>query len=400
MMKRSDPRATQPRQKANLLSTYLVSDEEDDDASNDLLSAQDPLNGAIHERIEVLAPTPAILTSAFSTIPRSSTFDTNGCDYSSAAINASSAIEHRKSLPTSANVWCDDTIDSTTPRRSQYRVTFEIIKAKTVTALENGSERRKYVNYTVLIKRVPGLETKPAVIERRYSDFLSFYLSIKKRHPLLLKDVAFPKKILIGNFSAEVIAERSMAFQNFLAYSLSVPEIRSSKEFAAFLYYPELQEAKRCLQQIHLEEAANLFENVYFILDKLAVHSGKPSTQLVHTLCCLTGCLNALDNTVEAKKMAIRTFEILFENDGVISLPNNRPNSAVFEVTNLYESSELVLPLILLSLRLRWFTGQQKIVLENKLEEMCRQRSLPRNFESQPTLLEMILKKNFSPILS
>lgn len=401
-MKRSDPlisQARQPRQKANILSTYLVSDEEDDvdDTSEDLFSDQDvPLNGAINERIEVLAATP------ISTIPRSSTFDSIGCEYSSTTINASSTLEHRKSLPSRSSVWCDNTIESSTPRRSQYKVACEIIKARTVTP-QNGTGRHhsKYVSYTILIKRSPGLETQPALINRRYSDFLSFYKSIRQRYPLLLKDFSFPRKNFIGNFSAQVIAERSLAFQEFLAYCLSVTEIRSSKEFSAFLYYPELQEAKRCLLNIQLEEAASLFENVYFILEKLTVLSGKPSTQIVHTLCCLTATLNAVDNTVEAKKMSLRTFEILFENDGVISLPNTQPNnSAVYEVTNLYESSELVLPLIILSLRLRWFTGQQKLLLEQKLEEMCRKRSLPRNFESHPTLLELILKPNFSPILN
>ncbi|KAH9409753.1 Phosphatidylinositol binding [Tyrophagus putrescentiae] len=397
-MKRSDAlvssTARQPRQKANILSTYLVSDEEDDGDDtcydDNLFSGQNaPLNSTINERIEVLGATP------ISTLPRSSTFDFSGCDYSSTAINASSStVEHRKSLPSSSSVWCDNTIESSTPRRSQYRISFEIIRAKTVTP-QNGAG--KYVSYTILIKRSPGLETQPALINRRYSDFLSFYKAIRQRHPLLLKDFSFPRKNFIGNFSAQVIAERSLAFQEFLAYCLSVPEIRSSKEFFAFLYYPELQEAKRCLLNIQLEEAASLFENVHFILEKLTVLSGKPSTQIVHTLCCLTATLNAVDNTVEAKKMALRTFEILFANDGVISLPNN---SAVYEVTNLYESSELVLPLIILSLRLRWFTGQQKLLLEQKLEEMCRKRSLPRNFESHPTLLELILKPNFSPILN
>ncbi|OTF73553.1 sorting nexin-20-like protein [Euroglyphus maynei] len=98
----------------------------------------------------------------------------------------------------------------------------------------------KFVNYTILMKRVPGLETEPAIIERRYSEFRNFYNAIKRKYPLLLKDVIFPKKIFI-----EVIAERSMAFQKFLTYCLSLSEIRSSKEFAQFLYHPELKEKKR-----------------------------------------------------------------------------------------------------------------------------------------------------------
>ena len=373
------------RQKANLLSTYLVSDEEDDEP-----------NESLHERIQVLTSSSSIVPPIRSSSSQMSTLNSIGCESNNSSFDASN---HNR-IP--SNLWSDDTIDSSTPRRSQYRITFEIIKAKTITAIENGigrRERRKYVSYTVLIKRVPGLETKPAVIERRYSDFLNFYNEIRKRYSSLMKDVIFPKKILIGNFSLDLIQRRSLEFKNFLAYSLSVPEIRSSREFASFLYFPELKAAKVCLQSIYLEEAGNILENVYFIQDKLAIHSGLTSGQLVHTLCCLIGCYNAVDNTAEAKRLAERTFEILFNNSVVCIPNNNRQDSSVYEVTNLFETSELILPLIMLSLRLRWFSGQQKISLENKLEELCRQRSLPRNFDSQPTLLEMILKKDFSLIL-
>lgn len=394
--------STQPttnQSKVNLLSTYLVSDEEDCEDSSSRIAPGATLPD--EERIEVL-------TAATST----KQCDSTECDSRTTTV----VVEPTRSkyLKKPINVWSDDTIGSSSPQRSQYRITFEIIKARTVTTFDAATggtitrfgERRRYVNYTILIKRVPGLETKPAIIERRYSEFLNFYNSIKRKYPGLLKDIIFPKKILIGNFSPEVIAERSLAFQKFLTYCLSVSEIRFSREFATFLYVPELKETKKCLTAIHLEEAACILENVYFIQDKLAVHSGKPSAQLIHTMCCLIGCLNAVDNTSEARMLADRTFEILFENSIILNPATTtttrrggRNNESVYEVNNLYESSELVLPLILLSLRLQWFSGQRKIALENKLEELCRKRSLPRNFNSQPTLLEIILRRDFSPII-
>ena len=60
-------------------------------------------------------------------------------------------------------------------------------------------------------------DPRPAVIERRYNDFSFVYECILKNfHPSVLGDFLFPKKVLIGNFKAEVITERTEAFHKFL----------------------------------------------------------------------------------------------------------------------------------------------------------------------------------------
>ncbi|XP_027198565.2 sorting nexin 21 [Dermatophagoides pteronyssinus] len=387
-MNQSDTRI---RSKSTLLSSYLASD--DDDEENNL-EIYDQTNNNNSERLEILAPIPLNNHNTIENGHHNHSIDTS-CSSSSAINSSYNQINDESYL----NIWNDNLIESTTPRKAQYRVIFEIIKARTIT---NNETRQKFVNYTILMKRIPGLETEPAIIERRYSEFRNFYNAIRRKYPLLLKDVIFPKKIFIGNFSAEVIAERSLSFQKFLTYCLSLTEIRSSKEFAQFLYYPELREAKNCLKFIRLEEAASILENVYYIQDKLSSHSGRPDRQLIHTLCCLIGCLNAVDNTTDAKKLARKTFEMLFENPVVLMPSQNGTNdntNTIFEVDNLYESSQLIVPLILLSLRHEWFSGQQKFALEKKLEELCRKRSLPRNFDSHPKLLEILLRKDFSLLL-
>ena len=54
-----------------------------------------------------------------------------------------------------------------------------------------------------------GHDPRPAVIERRYNDFCFIYECILKSfHPSILGEFLFPKKVLIGNFKAEVISER------------------------------------------------------------------------------------------------------------------------------------------------------------------------------------------------
>lgn len=55
-----------------------------------------------------------------------------------------------------------------------------------------------------------GHDARPAVIERRYNDFCFIYECILKSfHPSILGDFMFPKKVLLGNFKAEVISEVS-----------------------------------------------------------------------------------------------------------------------------------------------------------------------------------------------
>lgn len=274
----------------------------------------------------------------------------------------------------SVHIFSDDTIGSPTPKRSQYRVTFEIISAKTVQKSSIGSNRKKYVSYAILVKRVPGLETRPAVIDRRYSDFLHLYQSLRKRFPRLLTDFPFPKKTLVGNFTPEVITERSVSFQHLLTYCLSIRELRTTQEFGEFLFHPELKEAQKKLKALEFEDVSNILENVFFIQEKLFLHSEEPTDQLLQTLCVLIGCLNAVDNTSEAQKFAEKALELISN-------------------FSQYDNNKMVVPLIVLSLRLRWVRGPQKIELEQRLMEL-KQRGV--NIERQPTLLELILRKDFS----
>ncbi|XP_054712781.1 sorting nexin-21-like [Uloborus diversus] len=246
------------------------------------------------------------------------------------------------------------------PRKSSQRVIFEIVSAKTVT-----EAKKKYVSYTVLIKRAPGLETQPGVLERRYSDFLNLFQIFKKRYPTLLGDFPFPKKALLGNFTADVITERSVAFQHFLAFSYSVRELRQSLELAEFLYNREIQEAHSMMKLGQFEDSSVLLENVYFVQEKI-LDQGHFS--IYYTLCVLIACLNAVDNVTEAQKYA----EI------ALSFAAN------------HERTELTVPLLVLAVRLWWAVGKDKKMLETRLQEM---KYAGVNIDKQPTLLELVLHR-------
>ncbi|XP_076331918.1 sorting nexin 21 [Tachypleus tridentatus] len=263
------------------------------------------------------------------------------------------------------NPLLSDTCSS--PKKGSQRVTFEIVSAKTVL-----QGRRKHVSYTIIIKRIPGLERQPGVLERRYSDFLLLFQALRTRYPALLTEFPFPKKALVGNFTAEVIAERSVAFHHLLTYAFSVKELRQTPELADFLYNRELREAHKLMKTGHFEDASVILENIFFVQEKLL---GESSWPVFSTLCFLVACLNAVDNITEAQKYA----EI-----------------AICHM-ELYKNSEMSVPLLILSVRLWWAVGKDKRDLEEKLQEI-KQGGL--SIDKLPTLLEFVLKQdNLQPML-
>lgn len=250
--------------------------------------------------------------------------------------------------------------ETPSPRRISHRVTFEIVSAKTVT-----DAKKKYVSYTILVKRVPGLETQPGILERRYTDFLSLFQTLKKRYPSLLNDFPFPKKTILGNFTADVITERSVAFQHLLAYAFSVRELRQSSELAEFLYNREIQEAHSMMKMGQFEDSSVILENIYFVQEKI-LDAGHYLTY--YTLCVLVACLNAVDNVAEAQKYA----------------------EVALEYVSQHENSELTVPLLVLAVRLWWTVGKDKKCLERRLQEI---KAAGINVDKQPTLLELVLHR-------
>jgi len=82
-----------------------------------------------------------------------------------------------------------------------------------------------------MIRRASGQDPNPAVIERRYSDFVYVYESIlRHHHPSILGDFIFPKKVLIGNFKAEVITDRTEAFHK-VRHELNTGGTRNKEQF-------------------------------------------------------------------------------------------------------------------------------------------------------------------------
>lgn len=248
-------------------------------------------------------------------------------------------------------------------RPSGTRIVFEVVSARTVNNI-----RKKYVAYTLLVKRSPGLDRFPAIIERRYSDFLELFLNLKKHYPPELQSVNyFPKKTVLGNFKPEVITSRSRAFEQFLYHIYDVDKTRLSEELAEFFYNREVRDAHGCMRCGKFEDAIPLLENAYFLQEKVL---GDSHLTTLSTLCEVIATHNAIDNMSEAHKFA---------------------EVALCQfVAGHQEKCELYPPLLQLSVRLCWALGKDKRDLEQRLQSLSQSGT---RVEKLPTLLDVVMKK-------
>ncbi|XP_030913928.1 sorting nexin-21, partial [Geospiza fortis] len=96
-----------------------------------------------------------------------------------------------------------------------------------------------------------------------------------------MASVAFPRKRLRRNFTAETIAKRSRAFEQFLSHLHSIDEIRRSPEFLEFFFLPDLQAAQRLTCTGMYREALATWANAYRLPDRLGGGSSRRALQLL-----------------------------------------------------------------------------------------------------------------------
>ena len=237
--------------------------------------------------------------------------------------------------------------------------------------------------YTIMMKRV-GHEPRPAVIERRYSDFCFIYECILRSfHPSVLGDFMFPKKVLIGNFKAEVISERTDAFHKFLNLIANCDNLLYSDYFYSFLSSEEHNEAVSHLKLARYAEATPLLESIFYVREKLL------SIASIHVLLCvceLVACLSAevgghaimvdrrrrREEAFAYTQVAVKSFDLVFQS-------HNADEVMVAE--------SLRIPFLKLALELATELGQDKRLFERQLSEL---RYAGVRLETSPPLLEVI----------
>ncbi|KAK9878413.1 hypothetical protein WA026_022054 [Henosepilachna vigintioctopunctata] len=121
---------------------------------------------------------------------------------------------------------------------------FEIISAR----IQEEVNERKYVIYNLQVRHLSGNDDlRPSLIERRYSQFLNLYNSLKIEYPELLVSIDFPKKVLLGNFDNDLISTRSIGFETLLKHIAANSLLRNSKSLVIFLQEPEVTQAKELM---------------------------------------------------------------------------------------------------------------------------------------------------------
>ncbi|KAM3921698.1 sorting nexin-21 isoform 2-T4 [Leptodactylus fuscus] len=177
------------------------------------------------------------------------------------------------------------------------RLTFEVTEAN--------------VMYTIYLLHSGQYDPSPAYITCRYSDLERLRKSLRSRYPDEMTSVSFPHKRLRKNFTAETIAKRSRAFEQFLCYVSSVPTLRQSPEFLAFFYLRDMQKAQHLTATGLYQLALPLWMNCWRLQEKLCPVG--PSTHRLLVLAGLVICHQEMDSLADAQAFSERAV-VLFRD--------------------------------------------------------------------------------------
>jgi hypothetical protein len=245
------------------------------------------------------------------------------------------------------NLMVSDLPDSRMGRPGPVSIRFEVIDAR----IEQEDHGHKYVIYTILVMRSDGVDSAPAKVDRRYSDFNRLHTSLRKHFPALTHDISFPGKQLTGNYKAETIAHRSRAFEQYLSHVFAVSALRTSAELSEFFYGDSLRNGYIRIGAGDYVGSLAFLRSAWRLQAKLL---GDSDTQAVATLCAIIAVHNALDDNVAACMHAERALEC-FGDSG--------KGNAV---------DQHLVPVLRLAIRLCWKLGRDKRRLEEWFEDLRR----------------------------
>ncbi|XP_029767667.1 sorting nexin-21 isoform X1 [Terrapene carolina triunguis] len=219
--------------------------------------------------------------------------------------------------------------------------------------------------YTIYLIRSGQFDKAPAAIARRYSDFERLNRRLRHQFGCDMAGVSFPRKRLRRNFTAETIAKRSRAFEQFLSHLHSITEIRCSSDFLEFFFLRDLQAAQRLTCTGMYREALATWSNAYRLQDKLgACKSGR----FLLTLAGLVVCHQELDELSEAHRYCEQALELLEAQD----------------------SHPLLEPFLQAHVHLSWKVGKDKRQSEARLQGL---QGTGVALQQQPTLKEFLIKE-------
>ncbi|XP_034472845.1 sorting nexin-21 [Drosophila innubila] len=233
------------------------------------------------------------------------------------------------------------------------KLRFEILMAHIMPREGDDPKIKRYVVYELTVRRDSNvMDAQPVKIERRYTDFRELYQCLKREHPNELSNLTFPNKVLMGNFSSELIGERSEAFEAFLTRIDEQTKLRDSNAFLRFLQHEELTKACQFLDERRNEMAIPILENCFLLLNKVYMNRSRP---VVLILCRLVAACTVSPVPHHSAKswadLALSRFEHLCDID---LLP-------------------LYIPLLHTCVHLWWQRGLDQTLITNRLTNMSKQ---------------------------
>lgn len=213
-------------------------------------------------------------------------------------------------------------------------------------------QRKQCVFYSLMVLKTEGIDTDKAIIERRYSDFAALYKGLKKDHPKLLENVAFPGKVFgqKSNLSSEVIESRCRAFEVFLQKIYHHKAVCLHPAFRELFYLPELREATEKLRGGELKSSLKLLLNSLHLQVKLC----DQVREIIATLGAIVVIHEAQSKFEEAERYATAAIELV---QGDYFCP-------------------YVIPLLDTAANLRWKLQKDKKTIERHLTRVQRMSGL------------------------
>ncbi|XP_059191599.1 sorting nexin-20 [Centropristis striata] len=184
-------------------------------------------------------------------------------------------------------------------RDRPVRLLFEIPATRIIEHLLS-----KYVVYEVVVMRSGSFESNRVSVERRYSDFFHFHHKLLEEFNEELEEVVLPRKHLSRNFSPEVISERRLALQDYLAKLYAIRCVRHSPHFAKFFTEQEQKQAHSLLRAGQFQPAMDQLLTVLEVQEKLL--PWQRPTLIVPTLSALAVCYRDLEKPEQAFAAAQR----------------------------------------------------------------------------------------------
>lgn len=184
-------------------------------------------------------------------------------------------------------------------RERPVKLLFEIPTSRIIEQTLN-----KHVVYEVVVMRSGSFDSRRVSVERRYSDFSRLHQLLLEQFEDELEDMVLPRKLLTGNFNPEMISERRVALQDYLANLYATHCVRHSPLFSDFFTDQEQRRAHGLLRAGQFEAAVEQLQMVLEIQEKLL--QWQRATLIVPTLSALAICYRDLGEPEKAFAAAHR----------------------------------------------------------------------------------------------